>query len=251
MIISRDLKMMADRGRSIPGGALVATAIHSSQVPSCSELSVYLTKNGYLWIRCDSEIDSEMVIRLIDSCLGPRQSQHEYEYVAEIYIRPDDESVVRYAGNRLAQPLHNDGAFSSARPRYLLMQCLVKADEGGESLFLDPRFLLSRLGIDDAPLYDDGAFQIFRSNRTAKSEIFYRNRDNVEVHFTSIVSLIKGATVNHEETFMRLLFEVEKPENQTEALLSKHDILLLANSYMLHGRKAFIGDRNLRRIWYA
>jgi alpha-ketoglutarate-dependent taurine dioxygenase len=203
----------------------------------------------------DEEVDPSLVL----SRLGK-------EFGAPIFHNLSDENGVHpirsipgyssYANTTSADLLlHTDGSFETHSPRVMLMLCEQPAQKGGLSRICHGAAIYSHLtnkhhGSIDGLMRPD-AFSVRRDDRVASKPVFRLESGRM------IVTFRYGSDVDiqvHPEAragFQAIVDFLEVPGNYCEFLLARHELLILDNTRVLHGRTAFPpGDpRILHGLW--
>lgn len=234
-------------------------------------LEASLSQFGFALIS-SPDTDTDRLIKLSE-ILGviQRHERSSQNGVVDVTNQPNPSfDPKHYKGLSNAEfPPHTDGAYLDLKyrnisnkvchigpPSLLILQCIIPADHGGESLLVDGQKLFHDLK------QDDDLLRLLMSN----SVIFYRK------HLSSdITSVFKPLDANNRIMF-RFRIEARAPHHVSHALkvffsqyiqnqkyhikltLKSGDLLIVDNLRMLHARRAFTmntpnGYRHLRRTW--
>lgn len=158
--------------------------------------------------------------------------------------------------------LHTDQPFLEHPPRYQLLQCIQRADEGGVNLLADARAAFRHLESIDAHAADVLAttpVTISRKQQNFTRELVTplvarRDDDNFLVrssYFTYAPHALPFArTLDFYRAHDRFIRLLRDPEHQYRVLLAPGDWLLYDNHRTLHARTGFTGARWLRGVYF-
>jgi alpha-ketoglutarate-dependent taurine dioxygenase len=151
--------------------------------------------------------------------------------------------------------LHTDGSFETYSPRVMLMLCELPARRGGMSRICDSAAIYAHLkrnypGSIDGLMRQD-AFSVRRDDRVASKPVFRREGDRMIVTFRYGKDVDIKVHPDAQAGFHAIVEFLERPENYCEFLLRRHELLVLDNLRVLHGRTAFAPDeeRILHGLW--
>lgn len=217
------------------------------------EIIHYLNTNGYCILRFTGATDKERALNFLQNQLGQLLVQN-IGGMREVYVTPV-ENATTYINTNTFQPLHTDNGYSKETPAIVSMYCLKQADTGGESLFVNMNklyeYLIKIYNEDINILYDSNAITYIKNNKQVKKCVFYKENDNVtSISYSPFADAIVGKTKRVEEIFLDILRYAHKSENQSQLLLKENEALIIDNGKLLHGRKAFQGERIMVRTWY-
>ena len=169
----------------------------------------------------------------------------EVIYVTDVKVNPQGRALVTSAR---ALDFHTD----HPRADYVAWLCIDQADDGGETILADAeaayrhlspgeRHALSGIHLREHKVFsDDEDFRplvVVKNGETRFYYSFWLVKD-------SLSSLQKGALTR----FQRMLPECRIAEIK----LRPNDVLVVGNTRILHGRRAFSGDRRfLKRYWIS
>ena len=158
--------------------------------------------------------------------------------------------------------LHTDQPFLEHPPRYQLLQCIRRADTGGDNLLADARAAFRHLEATDARAADLLAtvpVTISRRQKQFTRElttplIARRDDDNFLVrssYFTyAPLKLPFAHTLEFYRAHDRFIRLLRDPQHHIRVLLAPGDWLLYDNHRTLHARTAFTGARWLRGVYF-
>ena len=163
-----------------------------------------------------------------------------------------------YTGTtNIATELHTDGACSSKPPpKVVILQCETPSYLGGESLLLSCKLLYEHLTKcipkkDLDALFHPNAFTITRDQQTSKRAVFYYENNR-------IFTIFRGNNTAHiqplpeAETAFEAIKSLTQDKNKIlQFKLKKHQILVIDNTSVMHGRTQFPEDstRKLNRLF--
>lgn len=151
--------------------------------------------------------------------------------------------------------LHTDGSFEAFSPRAMLMLCETPAKNGGKSRICHGAAIYAHL-LSHYPDSIDGlmrpdAFSIRRDDRVASKPVFKREGDRMIVTFRYGKDVDIQVHPEARRGFQAVVEFLELPGNYCEFRLARHELLVLDNARVLHGRTAFPPDepRILHGLW--
>lgn len=163
--------------------------------------------------------------------------------VTEVRSNPNTRALVTSAR---ALDFHTD----HPKADYIAWLCVEQADSGGESILADAEMAFNRLPPDERErLADIRLFEHKVFPDDADSRPLLSVADGKRKFYYSFW-LVEDDLPPDQKTALRS-FQRAVPECQVAELkLREDDILVVDNTRMLHGRRAFAGDkRHLRRFW--
>lgn len=87
-----------------------------------------------------------------DVTIGGRDNQRTGQIWTEVRYDPKFPDAYRHSAN--AQPLHTDGSYIPNFPNATLLACVVNADEGGETTFIDSPHVVEALQTENPSLFE-------------------------------------------------------------------------------------------------
>ena len=177
----------------------------------------------------------------------------------DVRFEPDRLDTYRHAN--VGQPLHTDGAYSSAGQDIGLFFLERQAEAGGESLFLDAETIVERLGAEDPELLARlmSTPVAFGKGSTAgtTSTILYRKAGRRKVNWNWFRVLPgQGEAIERLREDFRLLLERLVDEHvATATRLQSGDAVFFRDDEVLHGRQGYTakvsGDRLLWKTYFT
>lgn len=150
-----------------------------------------------------------------------------------------------FASTRIDTPLHTDSQMFLGAPATIqVLVCVEPASRGGESVLVDGARMLDRLERDDAALAS-ALFDVERVQRFYFGEVAGPTIARRGGHLTWTVA---PGRLGSEDEVGRRLASALAVEPRIEHALRPGDALVASNHRMLHGRRAFEGDRELVRL---
>ena len=216
-----------------------------------------LNHYGFAVVTYSRDDDPRSQIRSLASIFGPihRHKRSESDGVAPISASGHFPGY--YGTSHHAHPPHTDGAFDNRPPMFMALQCLVKAEQGGDSQ------LLSGAGLYDSvanhspaalrALFAPDALTVRRDGEGAMASIFtvvadaihLRYRDDTTAEFADRADVALGVDLCRRH--------VADPRNILQFRLEPQQILIVDNRGVLHGRTSFnpTSGRLLLRATYT
>lgn len=140
-----------------------------------------------------------------------------------------------------AHPPHTDGAFKDAPEKVVALQCVLPAKVGGTSLLGSGKLahdaLADRHPRDLIELYDTDAISIQRNEQSSTKPIFRREDDLVTMCFRMDQTAKTAVKPSAQKGFQRLKEALD--QNLFRFDLKPHQILIIDNLSLVHGRDAF------------
>jgi len=218
----------------------------------------YLADRGSILIRA-CPLDTEALVSCFAESGFAVQSTH-FGYIEDLKTdntTNDNTDQLGYTAD--AVELHTDMPFIEVPPRYQVLQCMQKADCGGESELADAKeasLLLRDL--------DGDAFEIL----TETPILFHRQQQEYESKVTFPILTFTGSEFAQVRTSYFTFAPLDMPFDRMEQWyrayqrfiriiedcrynfqLEPGDFVLYDNFRMLHGRRAFSGPRWMRGIY--
>ncbi len=141
----------------------------------------------------------------------------------------------------LPHPLHTDGAFKDDPEKVIALQCVVPAEKGGTSLLSSGKRAHDALAPEERqPLYADDAISIQRNDQCSTKPVFRRLNDHIEMCFR-----LDGTAETKANTEARSGLGALKralDDQQLSFDMAPHEILVIDNTSIAHGREAFPED---------
>lgn len=152
-------------------------------------------------------------------------------------------------------PFHNDGLLQDEMPDFILLYCEVAGDYGGETLLVRSDLVLDRMDSGLREFVTRTQFRLRVGTRTRTRRLIAEHpRDGREVLLFLDPDAARGCdiSVGDEPLDARLLERLRaligNPDVVREHRWGEHDLLLIDNYRVLHGRQAFRGARLLKHI---
>jgi alpha-ketoglutarate-dependent taurine dioxygenase len=228
--------------------------ISDSELQETIEL---IDRNGAVILECEKSDRPQENLLALKAIFGNVQ-RHKHSGRDGIVSVTPSLNQDRYVNTTRAKlALHTDGTFELNPPVIIALQCVVAAKTGGENILVDGKAIydyLSRLAPEQLDiLFEPDVLTVKRDDRVATHAIFTKTENGkVSIAFRvdkAVEISVKPEAIPLLETIEQF---VESPSNQTIFKLEQHQILLLDNQRMLHGRNAFAEAefRLLNRIWF-
>jgi gamma-butyrobetaine dioxygenase len=150
-----------------------------------------------------------------------------------------------FASTSVDTPLHTDSQmFLGAPAAVQILVCVTPAPRGGESVLVDAQILLSRLEHEDPSL----AAALFDVDRTQRFYFGDVTGPTVARRGGHLVWTVAPGRLGTEDDVGRGLAAAIAKERSIVHGLRPGEALVASNHRMLHGRRAFDGDRELVRL---
>lgn len=153
------------------------------------------------------------------------------------------------ASSREHAPLHTDSQMLLGVPAAVqILVCVRAAPRGGESTLVDGDGLVARLD-RDAPDLSRALFEAERRQRFHFGDV---GGPTVAVRGGHLAWTLSPRAAPRDETGAAIVREAARAE-RIEIALAAREALVASNHRMLHGRRAFEGERELVRllVWLA
>jgi alpha-ketoglutarate-dependent taurine dioxygenase len=153
-------------------------------------------------------------------------------------------------------PLHTDCSFAEIPPKIVALQCEIAAESGGITRLGDGKLVYKYLARENKSellsLFHPDAMTVQRANREATKPIFEEHQGRIHIRFRSdnaVNILVKPEAIN---AFREVNNFFQCSKNQALFKMDSHQILIMNNSRILHGRTSFHKDeqRKFNRIWF-
>lgn len=162
-------------------------------------------------------------------------------------IRPLPEGR-SFASTRIDTPLHTDSQlFLGAPATVQVLVCVEPAARGGESVLLDGARLLARLEHAD-PALASALFEIDRVQRFYFGDVVGPTVAIRGGHLAWTCAPIGSPATHPDDRVAAALAQAVARERSLQHTLRAGEALVASNHRMLHGRRAFEGNRELVRL---
>jgi len=220
----------------------------------------YLDEKGAILVR-GCPLDTEQLV----ACLTEKEFElrdSHFGYIEDLKTdNTTNKNTDQLGYTNATVNLHTDQPFIKRPPRFQLLQCIQKADSGGESMLADGR---------QAAHYLRDLDRLAFSALSGIPVLFHRKQKNFESKMmvpvlsfedgqfrqvrSSYFTLAPQATSFDQmaqwyRAYQQFTKIVEDPVFQFRVLLHPHDFILYDNYRMLHGRTAFTGPRWMKGIY--
>lgn len=178
--------------------------------------------------------------------------------ISKIKIDTDPEWSDYFGTNNSETGLHTDGSYTQEPPKIVIHQCIRPAkDVGGKTQLVSCKNIYSQLKEDSSDLIEhlicpNDVFTINRSQKTSTKSVFCDCKRNGRTEATFRSRGPANITISPgkaEEAFRKFDYLVHEPSNIFTMRLRMHDILVIDNTAILHGRESFEDPgRELNRL---
>lgn len=153
-----------------------------------------------------------------------------------------------FASTRLDTPLHTDSQMFLGAPAAIqVLVCVEAAARGGESVLVDGTRLLARLEHED-PALASALFDVDRAQRFYFGDVVGPTIAVRGGHLSWTCAPIGSPATRPEDRVAGPLARAAMSERPAVHALRRGEALVASNHRMLHGRRAFDGDRQLVRL---
>ncbi len=188
-----------------------------------------------------------------DVTAGDRDHQRTGELWFEVRYDPRHPNAYRHSNN--AQPLHTDGSYIADFPNATLLSCVANAGEGGETTFIEAADVVAALEAEDPVLLGElltTDMPHARSGDSRTERIIEKRSDKYFVNWNYYC--VAPATDRQRALADRFFaFLANSPmirERTRGVLLTPGDAVTWKDREVLHGRNAFVANRESERfIW--
>lgn len=139
-------------------------------------------------------------------------------------------------------------------PKFILLQCVKNALEGGESLIVDAKMILEKIIQEDQLLipllFSPDVISIMRGNYLVMDVPIFKKEPNG--NYSIRFSYDRDIFFKKEHMFLIDYFNknyIENPIYTSKQKLEAGQVLIIDNQRALHSRTSFVGERFLRRLW--
>ncbi|PSB02098.1 TauD/TfdA family dioxygenase [Merismopedia glauca] len=236
---------------------LLATSIMQMESSQRWELLKNLSQNGAVIVQCYPCQNPQQNLLALPSCLGKIISHNLSDASGIVSVKCHLENTAYVNATSQELTLHTDGTFERQSIRIIALQSVIAANKGGLSILVDGKDVyqhIAKINPKQLPiLFEPDVLTVTRDRQTASKPIFSFNK-NGELQIAFRCDQTAQITVKPEavEVFVQIKQFVENPAHQLRFKLEPHQILILDNTRMLHGRTEFDESepRFLNRLWF-
>lgn len=174
--------------------------------------------------------------------------------VVEVKLEVNKPKYVNKTNDNLS--LHTDATFETIAVPIMALQCVIQSETGGLSKLVyskDVYEYIARKHPCQLPLlFDPDVLTVTRDNQRASKPIFTNNQQGrLQMAWRSDKAADITVKPNAIKVFEQIKNFVEDPNHQVIFPLKPHQILVLDNTRVLHGRTGFApqDSRLLNRLW--
>jgi alpha-ketoglutarate-dependent taurine dioxygenase/precorrin-6B methylase 1 len=176
--------------------------------------------------------------------------------VSEMTLIEEHQTTEYRALSSQSVPFHNEGIYYNSPPRYLLLYCVAPADDGGETLLLRGDSVVDCMNSKLRQFLQETPVCIRVGNHTATRNLLVQYPGNSE----QVLFFIDPQTTNNCTLTIDGCLLDNSVLAELRALLMEpsmiyhcqkwqaHDLLIIDNYKILHGRTAYQGHRLLKRV---
>ena len=236
-----------------------------------TEVEISLVETGYVFLKTNTEIPFSLVydvyLFLLSGFFNPVAVLKDGSLYANVKDKKD-ELIKSYSLNNTGFQFHTDGVYKTNTPEYVMMGCIEKARQGGDSIIINGHQLLEAL--KEKPAYYDTLINdsFFVLSNWDKEKPTMLSRKIIEVNEDSTLKKLcyfRNPMVdsNREAGFPLTKIQTEalnyfdmlcmKQLNNYRYTLESGEFIIVDNHKMLHGRLPFkdgdSGGRHIVRMW--
>jgi gamma-butyrobetaine dioxygenase len=207
-----------------------------------------LNSYGFVVVSHESNNEDRGQLLALRKILGKVVNHKRSDHDGVATVTPSSQFPGYYGTSSNAHPAHTDGAFGDAPPRFVALQCVVQATNGGYTQ------LASGAGIYQAiatasptaleALFHRDALTVCRDKEMSRAPVFTRHGPSIHIRFRDDSSAAFRADAATVEGISLVRHYVLNPQNILEFALEQRQILLLDNRGVLHGRTEFNPSNN-------
>ncbi len=154
-----------------------------------------------------------------------------------------------------AHLMHTDGPFEIEPPKIVAMQCEIPSTIGGISQIVYGESVYEYLKenhLQELQRLFTHSLTITRGDQTATRAIFVEREGKIRIAFRSDSFISISIPISIKKAFDIIHEYVNNISNQLMLKLKPHQIIILENTSILHGRTSFPDNevRKLNRLWF-
>ena len=237
----RDLLVEIDDSRSISHQQL-------------AEVATVFNRYGFCLIQCSPQSNCKAQLLGFRDLFGTVAGHDRADLDGITVMTPSDKFPLYLGAGNGEHPPHTDGAYDEFPAKIMCLQCEVPARTGGLSILVSGIALYEWLADQDVELpvelSNPGVFTVKRAERCASKAIFQKDGERTQIVWRSDATarFAPGWQTTRAIALVRQF--VADESHQLRFKLRPHQILVVDNTAVLHGRTAFTkGDpRKMNRI---
>lgn len=211
---------------------------------------------GFVILQCEPSINSEKQLLSLSQYFGNiiYHDHSDLDGIVSVFPRDGCPSYVNTTTDDL--PLHTDCSFAEFPPKIVVLQCEIAANSGGLSRLGDGqlvyRYLAQEKPSELSALFDPHAMTVQRVTQQATKPIFEEHQGRIYMRFRSDNAVNISVKPEAISAFKEIKIFFENSHHQSIFKMKPHQILIMNNSRILHGRTSFHKDdeRKFNRIWF-
>jgi len=171
---------------------------------------------------------------------------HRVEPLADPARDPGGQLVISTSSQHF--PLHTDQYLNPHPADLVIFHCVNPAENGGETLLSFVRHFLPLLDQEDIKTLSEKSFPAGRDQTSILS--FEKDQCTIRYNPEGLSRSCVDKSYSLAHSAQQALAELERVASSVTVKfkLSKHDLLILNNRTVLHGRTSFTGSRLLKRV---
>ncbi|MEM8951267.1 MAG: TauD/TfdA family dioxygenase [Pseudomonadota bacterium] len=207
---------------------------------------------GFFILSCPPRPDPKENLLAISPFLGRVVPHNRSDHYGILAVNAKDNVPGFIDSTSEAHPPHTDGSFKDEPERVIALQCVVPAAKGGTSVLGSGKLAHDVVAAADPealrPLYDDDAMSIQRNDQTSIKPVFRRQGERLSLCYRMDQTAATGIKPEARAGFEHLKTVIDA--NLLRFDLAPHQILVIDNSALVHGREAFPSgiDRHYHRL---
>ncbi len=207
---------------------------------------------GFFVLDCPPRPDPREDLLAIAPFFGrvvPHNRSDQYGILA---VSPEKQVAGFIDSTNQAHPPHTDGAFKDQPEKVIALQCVIPASSGGTSFLGSAKLahdtLASRAPDAVSQLYDDDVMSIQRNDQTSTKAVFRQEGERLSFCYRMDQTAKTGIKPSAQEGFQQLKTIIDGSLLRFD--LAPHQILVVDNSSLVHGRESFPEgvDRRYHRL---
>ncbi|MGI9487062.1 MAG: TauD/TfdA family dioxygenase [Geminicoccaceae bacterium] len=207
---------------------------------------------GFFILDCPPRPDPREDLLAIAPFFGRVVTHNRSDHYGILAVNPEKKVDGFIDSTNQAHPPHTDGAFKDQPEKVITLQCVVPADSGGTSLLGSAKLAHDTLAAMDPDaaslLYDDEVMSIRRNDQTSTKAVFRREGERLSLCYRMDQAAKTHIKPLAQEGFRRLKAIID--DSLLRFDLAPHQILVIDNSSLVHGRDSFPqgADRRYHRL---
>jgi len=243
-------KLPFDSGFSINDVVFNTNSAASMSDQGLAAMTDAFNSVGFFILACAPRPEPRENLLALAPLLGHVVPHNRSDRYGVLAVNPDNKVPGFIDSSNEAHLPHTDGSFKDVPEKVIALQCVVPASTGGTSLLGSGKFAHDQLAASDpaslAPLYDDDAITIQRNEQVSTKPLFSRRGDRLALCYRADQTATTTTKPSARHGFAKLKAIIDT--NLLRFDLKPHQILVIDNSAIVHGRDAF--PANVERSYH-